>query len=179
MRVLFMRFLCGVAIGGFTVGCPLYLSELAPIGKRGRVVSTFQLQVSAGVVVAFCVGASVVRLGAADAAWKWCLGLGSVPAIGLFFLLCLTTQREPRGLVRDVQGEAWQITGSGGPARSHGRERLFRRRNTRPILLATSIAIFNQLSGVNILLLYMPDILSSAGIGWFVGHTYSVLISVP
>jgi SP family arabinose:H+ symporter-like MFS transporter len=57
------------------------------------------------------------------------------------------------------------------------RERLFRRRNTRPILLATSIAIFNQLSGVNILLLYMLDILASAGVGLFTGHTYTVLIS--
>jgi hypothetical protein len=57
------------------------------------------------------------------------------------------------------------------------RKQLFRRRNMRPILLATSIAIFNQLSGVNIVLLYMLDILSSAGIGLAVGHRYTVLIS--
>ena len=47
----------------------------------------------------------------------------------------------------------------------------------RPILLATSIAIFNQLSGVNIVLLYMLDILSSAGIGFAIGHRYTILIS--
>jgi MFS family permease len=43
--------------------------------------------------------------------------------------------------------------------------------------LATSIAIFNQLSGVNIVLLYMLDILSSAGIGLGIGRRYTVLIS--
>jgi MFS family permease len=43
--------------------------------------------------------------------------------------------------------------------------------------LATSVAIFNQLSGVNILLLYLLDILTSAGIGFALGHRYTVLIS--
>ena len=57
------------------------------------------------------------------------------------------------------------------------REKLFSRKNLRPILLATSIAIFNQLSGVNVLLLYLLDILSSAGLGLLLGHTYTVLIS--
>jgi hypothetical protein len=36
-----------------------------------------------------------------------------------------------------------------------------------------------QLTGVNVLLLYVLDILASAGIGLFVGHTYTILISCP
>ena len=47
----------------------------------------------------------------------------------------------------------------------------------RLILVATSIAVFNQLSGVNILLLYMLEILASAGMSFSLGHTYTVLIS--
>ena len=44
-----MRFLCGMAIGGLTVGFPLYLSELAPAtlrGRtlRGRLISLFQVK---------------------------------------------------------------------------------------------------------------------------------------
>jgi MFS family permease len=34
LLVLAMRFLCGISIGGFTVGCPLYLSESAPISMQ-------------------------------------------------------------------------------------------------------------------------------------------------
>jgi MFS family permease len=63
------------------------------------------------------------------------------------------------------------------PGPASDREKLFSRKNLRPILLATSIAIFNQLSGVNVLLLYLLDILSSAGLGLLLGHTYTVLIS--
>jgi MFS transporter, SP family, arabinose:H+ symporter len=171
MLVLAMRFLCGMAIGGFTVGCPLYLSELAPIALRGRLVSMFQVQVGVGVVVAFAAGSLFAHLTAAGDQWKRCLGVGAIPAIVLLLLMRLMPQEYAR------------LTTSDSPRRERtagalsGRERLFQRKNTRPILLATSIAIFNQLSGVNVLLLYLLEILSSAGIGLFLGHTYTVLIS--
>jgi SP family arabinose:H+ symporter-like MFS transporter len=55
--------------------------------------------------------------------------------------------------------------------------RLFVRGNLRLILLATSVAVFNQLSGVNVLLLYMLEILASAGVNFSLGHRYTVLVS--
>ena len=59
-----MRFLAGMSVGGFTVACPLYLSEIAPVALRGRLVSLFQVQVGAGVLVAFFVGLVVAHLAA-------------------------------------------------------------------------------------------------------------------
>lgn len=172
---LVMRFLCGTAIGGFTVGCPLYLSELAPIALRGRLVSLFQVQVGAGVVVAFSVGSMFAHLSASNALWKCSLGGGVVPAVALLFLLLLMRQGEPA--TGDSEKAASANPSAADSDGSSRHERLFRWRNRRPILLATSIAIFNQLSGVNILLLYILDILSSAGVGLSLGHTYTVLIS--
>ena len=175
--VLAMRFLCGIAVGGLTVGCPLYLSEIAPSVMRGRVVSVFQMQVGAGVIVAFSVGTVSVRMTASDAAWKWSLGMGALPAIVLLLLVRFMPQIKPVLSEGDRDKNSLMLRSSSIPHGSSGRERLFRRRNTRPILLATSIAIFNQLSGVNILLLYMLDILASTGMNLSVGHTYTVLIS--
>ena len=86
LLVLAMRFLCGMATGGFTVGCPLYLSEVAPIAMRGRVVGVFQVQVGAGVIAAFSAGAVCAHLAPPGAAWKWILSLGAVPA-GLLLVL--------------------------------------------------------------------------------------------
>ena len=166
--VLTMRFLCGMAIGGFTVGCPLYLSELAPIALRGRLVSLFQVQVGIGVVVAFSAGSLFGHLTDGGTIWKWCLGTGAIPAVALLLLLRLMPPDQARFANRAGRSLGHE---SSSPVR------LFRRQNTRLILLATSIAVFNQLSGVNIVLLYMLDILSSAGIGLAVGHTYTVLIS--
>jgi SP family arabinose:H+ symporter-like MFS transporter len=174
--LLVVRFICGLAVGGFTVGCPLYLSELAPSSSRGRFVSLFQVQIGVGVVVAFFLGSPLAKVALVGDAWRWCLGVGAIPATLLACLLMVLPDVEPEfSTLLDRKGQ----TLSRQPGLNVGscRDRLFRRRNLRPLLLATSIAIFNQLSGVNILLLYMLDILASAGIGFSLGHTYTVVIS--
>jgi len=175
--VLAMRFLCGMAIGGFTVGCPLYLSELAPTALRGRFVSMFQIQVGAGVVVAFAAGSAFAHFGAQQSIWRFCFGAGAIPAAVLVLVLRFMSKKG-WGAADHLKLEP--VNSNSNPPESNGcsgRERLFSKKNVRPILLATSIAIFNQLSGVNIVLLYMLDILSSAGIGFGIGRKYTVLIS--
>jgi MFS transporter, SP family, arabinose:H+ symporter len=173
--ILAVRFICGVAIGGFTVSCPLYLSELAPISHRGRFVGLFQVQVGAGVIVAFVVGWVLLREPIAGEAWKWCLGIGSIPAAFLAYLLLSRPNAEPESSTTLHRRQAMPIHDV--PDRNSGRQKLFCRKNMRPLLLATSIAIFNQLSGVNILLLYMLDILASAGISLSLGHIYTIVIA--
>jgi MFS family permease len=174
LLVLAMRFLCGMAIGGFTVGCPLYLSEVAPIAMRGRVVGMFQLQVGAGVIAAFSTGALIVHDVPSGAAWKWILGLGALPSFALLFLTRLMPEVEDGVTRSDHKQFAVKIPSQRDECAD---QRLFVRRNARLILLATSIAVFNQLSGVNILLLYMLEILASAGVNFSLGHTYTVLVS--
>jgi MFS family permease len=171
LLVLAMRFLCGMAIGGFTVGCPLYLSEVAPTAIRGRVVGVFQLQVGAGVIVAFSAGAVCAHLAPPGAAWKWILGLGAVPA-GMLLAAGRSLPRADAALFTGDGDRLAPLPTVDGPD-----QRLFARKNARLILLATSIAVFNQLSGVNVLLLYMLEILASAGVNFSLGHTYTVLIS--
>jgi MFS transporter, SP family, arabinose:H+ symporter len=172
-----MRFLCGMAIAGFTVACPLYLAEISPIALRGRLVSLFQVQVGVGVLVGYSVGLVIAHLAAAGNQWKWCLGLGTIPALLLVFLLRLSITQNSRNNPDDLPDPSPGIARESRPDIPSGREKLFSRKNVRPILLATSIAIFNQLSGVNVLLVYVLDILSSAGLGLLLGHTYTVLLS--
>lgn len=164
--ILLLRFLSGTAIGGWTVACPLYLAEMAPNALRGRLVSLFQVQVGIGVVAAFSLGAVLIRAVPAAHYWRWCLGLGAIPA-GLLFTLFPALPRDPRLLSGECRALAAGVA----------RERLFQRRYLRPLLWATSIAVFNQLSGVNILLLYLLEVLASAGLGPLLGHTYTVWIS--
>lgn len=172
--VLALRIASGVAIGGFTVGCPLYLAELAPDRLRGRLVSLFQVQVGVGVVAAFALGALMLRSTAPTSYWRWCFGIGVVPAALLLSLLW-ALPRDPRIFAR--QFEPVRSDAAEQPPTVAPRERLFQRKYLRPLAWATSIAVFNQLSGVNILLLYLLDVLSSAGLGRLLGHTYTVWIS--
>jgi MFS transporter, SP family, arabinose:H+ symporter len=173
---LALRFLCGTAIGGFTVGCPLYLAELAPVGLRGRLVSLFQVQVGVGVVLAFTAASLFVRLGVRGELWRWCLGGGVLPSMVLVFLLC-SLPRTRTGIAEEPSVIGYAEFAASAMIGKNRDRRLFQKRNIRPILLATSIALFNQLSGVNILLVYVLDVLSSAGIGFETGHLYTILIS--
>ena len=179
-QVLAMRFVCGMMIGGFTVGCPLYLAELAPRALRGRFVSLFQVQVGIGVVLAFAAGALLVHWNPGSGYWRWCLGLGAAPAVALLLLLPLVPG-QPQQLAGEDGGQHKEVcaTQKAGldDAPHLPRESLFSRKYRRPLLWATSIAFFNQISGVNILLLYMLDVLASAGIGDLLRHTYTVWIS--
>jgi MFS transporter, SP family, arabinose:H+ symporter len=102
---------------------------------------------------------------------------GALPALVLFVLVRFMPQVAPEISNGDRDRNPLLMQ---APSLNWGRsvqQRLFRRRNTRLVLVATSIALFNQLSGVNILLLYMLEILASAGMGFSLGHRYTVLIS--
>lgn len=190
--LLGLRLMCGIAIGGFTVGCPLYLAEISPSSLRGLFVGSFQLQVGIGVLLAFAVGLAETHLIKAWLYWRVCLGLGALPALLLLLLLKYMVP-SPRWLAdrhrwedadraadrlafTDTEWTRDQTSNRPEWAPQH-REQLFSRKYHRQILLATSIALFNQLSGVNIILLYLLDVLSSAGLNELVSHRFTVLIS--
>jgi MFS family permease len=180
--VLVLRLLCGIAIGGFTVGCPLYLAEIAPSAWRGRFVAWFQVQVGVGVVLGFGAGYILAGLISAALYWRVCFGLGAIPPV----LLLLFFGRMPEEAnLFDRHDNQYAGTSAGtldecklptGRAPNRN-DRLFRREHLRPLMLATSIALFNQLSGVNVLLLYLLDVLSSAGASFIQGHRYTLMIA--
>jgi len=190
--LLALRVLCGVAIGGFVVDCPLYLAEISPRAWRGRIVGCFQLQIGAGVVLAFAAGPLLSMLGMGPSPWRWSLALGALaPLCILAFLRCVP--EEPHWLHasgRPAQAEQSAARLGIPPAEwlrslhilhrqfPAGSERLLQRKYLRPILLAISIAMFNQLSGVQIFRMYLLDLLSTAGIGHRSRDLYAVSISV-
>lgn len=68
------RLLVGLAIGVASAIVPIYLSEVAPIAVRGRVVAIFVACITAGQAVA-CVVALLL-----DHNWRLMLGIAAVPA---------------------------------------------------------------------------------------------------
>src|SRR5512137_1375608 len=51
--LLFFRWLGGVAVGGASVVCPMYITEIAPARRRGLLVAVSQLNIVLGILMAY------------------------------------------------------------------------------------------------------------------------------
>ncbi|WP_294391069.1 sugar porter family MFS transporter [uncultured Sphingomonas sp.] len=174
------RFVTGLAIGGSSVLAPVYIAEIAPAERRGRLVGLFQLMIVAGILVAFLSNAVVGEVVGADA-WRWKLGIAALPAF-LFLGLLYRIPESPRWLAthgRDADALAsLRLIGNPDPEHAlrdihaglstHTQDsatRLSWRVHRKPILLAMLLAMFNQLAGINAILYYSNDIFAAAGYG--------------
>ena len=173
------RFLTGIAIGASSVLAPVYIAEIAPRGRRGALVGLFQLNIVIGILLAYCSNFAIDHLATAAMAWRWKLGVASVPA-GVFLSLLFTIPHSPRWLFAKGRlteaAESLTRLGEAAPAvrlqelqqtsptaALQGNGSLSWTAHRRPILLAIGIAMFNQLSGINAVLYYLGDIFAAAG----------------
>ncbi len=136
-----MRFIGGIAIGGVSVAVPMYIAEIAPPEKRGRLVLVNQFCIVLGIVVSYASNYCVARWLPASPAvvWRAMLGAECIPV--LMYLAAL-----------------WKVPESPHQAKVEASAPLFVRRNLRPILLCFTVAFFSQLSGVNAVNYYAPRI---------------------
>ena len=178
---LFMafRFLGGLGVGASSVAAPMYISEISPANRRGRLVAMFQFNVVFGIVIAYI--SNYFIAGTGPNAWRWMLGVEAIPAI-LFLVLVLRIPRSPRWLIlkRNLVDEARAVLEQINPANveetikniqqskheANKDQRLFKSRIYRlPIMLAVLIAFFNQVSGINAIIYYAPRIFEMTGLG--------------
>ena len=174
------RFVGGVGVGVSTVAAPLYIAEISPAAWRGRLTGMFQFNIVFGILIAFVSNALLRDVG--DNAWRWMLGVESVPAL-LFTLCCFAIPESPRWLLarrgerdralavlRDLgvpepEAEAELAAVVAEKATEPPGESFWRAGLGKPIALAFLVAFFNQLSGINAVLYFAPRIFESAGLG--------------
>lgn len=175
--LLFSRFLGGVAIGAASVMAPMYIAEIAPGRIRGRLVAVAQFNIVVGILVAFFSNYMLVDVGANN--WRWMFGVMAFPA-ALFFVLLFFVPESPRWLVKqklidkaravlqrvgaeNLESELKDIVESLKEETGTGVTKLFQAKYRFPIMCAVLLAIFNQLSGINVIMYYAPMIFEKAG----------------
>ncbi|HEY1342473.1 MAG TPA: sugar porter family MFS transporter [Bryobacteraceae bacterium] len=186
------RFIGGLGIGASSVLGPMYIAEIAPPKHRGRLVGFFQFNIVLGILLAYLSNYIIGGLGFGEVEWRWKLGISAVPA-ALFLLALFTIPESPRWLVkRGRVDEATEVLRSTGDPdyrtemaaivesldERHGgaAEPLFQRKYRLPIFLAVSLAMFNQLSGINAILYYLNDIFAKAGFTKVSGDLQAVAV---
>jgi sugar porter (SP) family MFS transporter len=177
--LIVFRFIGGLAIGGSSVIGPMYIAEIAPTEWRGRLVGAFQTNVVIGILLAYLSNALIgsMKLGAMQ--WRWELGVSGIPAL-LFLVALYFIPRSPRWLVMTSHsGEALEVLRATGiihanqelaeieasvhRERAAASEPLFSRQYRKPVILALTVGMFCQLSGINAVLYYLNDIFALAG----------------
>jgi SP family galactose:H+ symporter-like MFS transporter len=170
------RFLVGCGIGLTSVGGPMYIAEASPAWIRGAFVSLFQLAITVGILLAYVACAAL----ASAEAWRWMLGLAVFPglllAIGMVFM-----PESPRWLVTwgrraDARAVLARIDPHGDPdaalaalerdlaSEGHGAWSELLQRSLRPALLVgVGLAVFQQVTGINAVIYYAPQIFRAAG----------------
>jgi sugar porter (SP) family MFS transporter len=170
------RFLVGCGIGLTSVGAPMYIAEVSPARIRGTFVSLFQLAVTIGILLSYIVCAML----ASAEAWRWMLGLAAVPGLALAIGM-MAMPESPRWLVKqarrnDARAVLLKINPHSNPDETlahiehdlalegQGSWGELLHRSLRPALLVgIGLAVFQQVTGINAVIYYAPQIFQAAG----------------
>ena len=177
--LIFFRFLGGLGIGGSSVLGPMYIAELAPTEWRGHLVGFFQVNIVVGILLAYSSNAVLGLMQFGSSEWRWQLGVAAIPAF-LFLIMLFFIPRSPRWLLtRSRNAEALHVLRSVGKAEPEQemqhiitalqeegtgeQDSLLSRKYRVPVMVAITVGMFSQLTGINAVLYYLNDIFSFAG----------------
>lgn len=179
--LMIARFIGGLSIGASSVVAPMYISEIAPAHKRGKLTALFQFNIVLGIMIAYfsnyLIGTENIE------SWRWMLGVEVIPAT-LFLAMVFTIPESPRWLVvaKNRIEEAKEIlrvidpekvdeslkaiqASDLNPGKTTPLRDFFSKRYKFPILLAFLFAFFNQVSGINAIIYFAPRIFELTGLG--------------
>ncbi|MGN6181524.1 MAG: sugar porter family MFS transporter [Mucilaginibacter sp.] len=175
------RFIGGLGVGASSVTAPIYISEVSPADRRGRLVGLFQFNVVLGILISYLSNYLLSQTGVNS--WRMMLGVQAVPAL-VFLILIKFIPESPRWLILK-KGEitrALEILRVINPLNcddelisiknskldslpGNNSESLFSGQYRFPVIMAVLFAFFNQVSGINAIIYYAPRIFEMAGLG--------------
>jgi sugar porter (SP) family MFS transporter len=174
------RMIAGVAVGAASMLSPMYIAEVAPAGHRGKLGILNILAIFIGQSAAFFSN-FFLRDYAGVNNWRWMMGIMVIPSALLFILLFFIPE-SPRWLVeRRKSGRALVILTKLSDKRSAEHEiadiersilvvkgklgELFKGRMFKLLLIGITLAVLQQVTGINVIMYYAPSIFKSAGFG--------------
>lgn len=189
----FFRFIGGIGVGASSVAAPIYISEISSAKNRGKLVALFQFNIVFGILIAFFSNYLFEGFSGAND-WRWMIGIVALPAL-IYSIIVLKIPESPRWLILnkkdDTNGlKVLELIYDKAEALesfneikkdvvlTSQKDKFFSKKYNWPILLAFLISFFNQLSGINFILYYAPEILEMAGLGSKESLLNSILIGV-
>jgi major inositol transporter-like SP family MFS transporter len=181
------RVLLGFGVGAAATTCPLYLAEMAPAHRRGRMVTINELMIVTGQFLAFAMNAILDALIKDPHVWRWMLGVATIPAValfvGMFFLPDSPRWYAVRGRLQDTKrvlelsrdpaeaAEEYNVIAEHAK-RDVAEDKGAAMRDLRAypwmrriLWIGCGLATVQQATGINTVNYYAPTILESTGLG--------------
>ena len=189
----FFRFIGGIGVGASSVAAPIYISEISTPENRGKLGTLFQFNIVFGILIAFFSNYLFQGLSGAND-WRWMIGIVALPAL-IYSIIVSKIPDSPRWLILKKRDDAegmrvLEMIFSKEEALENFNEikkdvidetfteTIFSKKYKLPVILAFLLAFFNQLSGINFILYYAPEILEMAGLGSKESLMNSILIGL-
>jgi sugar porter (SP) family MFS transporter len=182
------RAIIGIGIGFTSVTAPVYVSELAPPQSRGMLIGLYQFALTLGIALADLVGYWLAK----EEAWRTMFAIAAVPT--LFFLgVILTVPESPRWLFahsreKEAESVLLRYTDAAGMQqfladireglKTQMEQRwkaLFTPAVRRSVFIACGFTVLQQVTGINTIIYYGPQIFELAGIA---SHSSSILATL-
>ena len=181
--MVFFRIIGGIAIGIASMNAPMYVAEIAPADKRGKLVTYYQLAIVIGFFVVFLatysIGNNLSEAENIQFGWRQMFWSELIPA-SFFLVLLFFVPKSPRWLMnKGKEAEALNIL-----SRIHGEEKanqeiieirdsikkdsnkiktsIFVKPILSIIVIGTILSALQQFTGINAVLYYGADIFEQA-----------------
>ena len=174
------RFILGLCIGAASFLSPLFISEIAPIDTRGRLVLFNNVAITGGEALSFLVG--YILSDVSSSSWRIMFILGIIPPI-LLILGLFRMPKSPRwvaakydinqakeildkirgGDQEQVQQEVSEIKQALSMEKETHLTAIFKKPIRKVVFIGVALGMLQQLCGINIIMYYGPFVFNEAG----------------
>jgi sugar porter (SP) family MFS transporter len=178
---IIFRIIGGLGIGIASISTPMYIAEITPAHVRGRMVAVNQIAIVIGIAGTAFINYLIVgakgdpalpenQAWIIETGWRWMFATGIAPSL-VFAALLLFIPESPRWLIERGQGEKARrifekVAGPVFAASEHDEikvslsqekgtwSELFSRRLRLPLIIGVSLAMLQQITGINVFLYF-------------------------
>jgi major inositol transporter-like SP family MFS transporter len=198
--MVIVRIILGFGVGAAAATVPLYLAEMAPIHRRGRMVTINELMIVTGQLLAFAMNALLDQLIEDPHVWRIMLGIAAVPAVfllvGMFFLpdsprwYAVRNRLDDTRRVLELSRDPAEAAEEYNVIAAHAERDLSEDKGAalrdlrafpwmrRILWIGCGLATVQQATGINTVNYYAPTILQTSGLGASASLVLTIAVGV-